>query len=790
MNTINEATTVDLKIIYDLKAIGWKEGDTLLYQQEYLLTPEQKVEFPGISSIKPDIVLQDLNHNVVAVVENKLEDEKKALQKLRILYAGILKPSFLYACSKERILFLDTNWKGEDAEFKNVNSFMALDEMKLKIEQLNKFVELKPIQIDKTIAGGYDPAAGKDRYFQTECIETLITNFRNSKQKMLVHMATGLGKTRTMVALSKALLSGGLAKRILFVVDRVLLAKQAIDDGFSLISKEYPSTRIRTSNFKQQKHANIHVVVIDTLELIFNNIPSNFYDLIIVDECHRSITVNRKLIFDHFLCPRIGLTATPKIAIAKKGAEISEDDLAILDTYKLFGCENNDPDYKFDLQHGIDEGFLAPYNIKESTTYLTEIAKDQGVEFDYVLDPDERKKIELGKKMKLKLEQLERKYISLERCDRIAEELKKYVQYGEKVIVFGVSQAHCIMLAKSFNSVFHGNDENPRYCEPIISDNSELNETLKSWFKKPYRNPYIVTSVDIMSTGVDIPCVRYIVFAALTKSVGKYIQMLGRGTRLDPKTGKVSFTIIDFVQLCKRMNDNGKGSPKPNERHVGKFQGGGGGKNPNGEYFIIDNPDPANLITRYIWEDETYKVKDNISVEEAKIIFEQSLSNTSDKKIIDLKEKANLSEYEPSEEEIELLKEWIKAPEVFLDEGQLQRIYNFPDGTVWDFIRDAVGSIKIPTQVERIINGYESYLREKNFTDEQIIFLKKVRDSFIINLTKNERFSFQQLFSNPIYQNLIGSYADINSLFDGKLDDVTKELVGNFKIISTDSTTK
>ena len=786
MPTVNEATTVDLKIIYILKANGWKEGDTLLYQQEYQLTSEQQKEFSGINSIKPDIVLQDLNNNVVAVIENKLEDEKKALQKLRILYAAILKPRFLYACSKERILFLDTNWKGEDAEFKQVNSFMTLEEMNLKIEQLHKVIESVPIQIDKTIAGGYDPAAGKDRYFQTECIEILLANYLNGKKKMLVHMATGLGKTRTMVALSKSLLSSGLTKRILFVVDRVLLAKQSLDDGFSLISKEYPATRIRTSNFKQQKHTNVHVVIIDTLELIYNNIPSNFYDLIIVDECHRSITVNRKLIFDHFLCPRIGLTATPKIAIAKKGAEISEEDLAILDTYKLFGCENNDPDYKFDLQRGIDEGFLAPYNIKESTTYLTEIAKEKGVEFDYVLDPDERKKIELGKKMKLKLEQLERKYISQERCDRIAEELRKYVQYGEKVILFGVSQPHCIMLAKSINFVFHGNDENPRYCEPIISENSELNDTLKSWFKKPYRNPYIVTSVDIMSTGVDIPCVRYIAFAALTKSVGKYIQMLGRGTRLDPKTGKVSFTIIDFVQLCKRMSDNGKGSPKPNEQHVGPKTGGGGGKNPNGGYFIIDNPDPAKLITRYIWEGDSYKVKDNISVADAKIIFEESLKNSADKKIIDLKGKANLSEYEPSEQEIELLKEWLKAPEVFLDEGQLQRIYNFPDGTIWDFIRDAVGSKKIPTRVERIINGYESYLREKNFNDEQIIFLKKVRDSFIVNLTKNERVSSKQLFSNPIYENLIGSYHDINLMFNDKLDEVINELIGNFRINSND----
>lgn len=174
-------------------------------------------------------------------------------------------------------------------------------------------------------------------------------------------MATGLGKTRTTVALVKALLDHGLAQRVLFVVDRVLLAEQALDDGFSLISNDHTSTRLRTSNFRQQKNVKIHVVVIDTLENIFQNIPSTFCDLIIVDECHRSINVNRRLIFDHFICPRIGLTATPRQAIAAKGANVSEDDLAILDTYKLFGCETGEPDYAFDLERGIGEGFLAPY---------------------------------------------------------------------------------------------------------------------------------------------------------------------------------------------------------------------------------------------------------------------------------------------------------------------------------------------------------------------------------------------------------------------------------------------
>jgi len=104
-------------------------------------------------------------------------------------------------------------------------------------------------------------------------------------------MATGLGKTRTVVALAKALLSHGLAKKILFVVDRVLLAQQALDDGFSLISKEHTASRLRTTNFKQQKHAAIHVVVIDSLENIFRSIPNSYYDLLIVDECHRSISI-------------------------------------------------------------------------------------------------------------------------------------------------------------------------------------------------------------------------------------------------------------------------------------------------------------------------------------------------------------------------------------------------------------------------------------------------------------------------------------------------------------------
>jgi type I restriction enzyme R subunit len=780
---INEATSTDLKIINELQKLGWKLGDTLLYQPQYKLTEEQQKEFQGIKSIKPDIVLQDLQGNILAVFENKLDDEKKALNKLRTIYWRILKPRFLYACSSERILFYDTAWRGLDAgEFRRVDVLMSLEEMKLKIEQEKQKNIQKEIQIDKNIVGGYDPAAGKERYFQIECVKTLIEKYIQGKQKMLVHLATGLGKTRIAVALVKSLFEHNLAKRVLFVVDRILLAKQARDESFSLISKDFPCSWIRSSNYKQYRNYNVHIVVIDTLENIFQDIPNNFYDLLIVDECHRSININRKLIFDHFLCPRIGLTATPKKAILDKNTkDITEEDLEILDTYKLFGCETGEPDYQFDLTRGIEEGFLAPYKILEIKTYLTREAEIHGIEFDYVFDIDDKKKIELGHTEKIKLEQLERKYLSEERALRIAEEIKNNTDYGEKMILFGVSQTHCLMLANAINKVFEDNEEvAPRYAEAIISDNSELNITLKEWFKNPNRKPYVAVSVDIMSTGVDIPCVRFIGFAALTKSVGKYIQMLGRGTRLDPRTGKFSFTVLDFVGLCKRMDDNGKGTPKRNVRiikEIGAKQNISITKEPLVGYFLIPNPDPKNLIQRVWFHGDNIKIIDNIPIDEAKKIFEEEANQPKRADVIQLKNKTSqIQDYIPDENDIEILNDWIKNPEIYLDEEQLKKIYNYPQGTIWDFYLHAIGIKKIPAPEERIEKGFSEYIKRNNFSDDQIKILNRIKSILAQNYIKNKRLNSVDIFSFPVYEKIIGTKEELEILFGNDIDIILKEL--------------
>ncbi|MDN3515884.1 MAG: hypothetical protein NG747_16025 [Candidatus Brocadia sp.] len=385
------------------------------------------------------------------------------------------------------------------------------------------------------------------------------------------------------------------------------------------------------------------------------------------------------------------------------------------------------------------------------------------------------------------LEQLERKYISEDRCLRIAEEIKSHTEYGEKVLLFGVSQAHCTMLTKALNKVFATPEDeaSPRYAEAIISDNNDLNATFKKWFKDINHKPFIAVSVDIMGTGVDIPCVRYISFAALTKSVGKYVQMLGRGTRLDPKTGKFSFKVLDFVGLCDAMEDNGKGTPKPNIKVV-DGKGGGDGRiyEPKGGWFIIDNPDPAHLIQRVYLHGDKIQVIDNVPIEKARALFEEGLEKADKPEIIEIKKKVEKDkEYEPSADDVETIKDWAKKPEVYLDEGQLQKVYDFKQGSIWDFFLHALKIKKIPTPKERIEHGFDSYLKTYNFNDDQIHILQDMKDIFAENITQKRRITAQEIFDNPVYMRIIGAdYQEINQKFDNRLPQVFEELQTTFRV--------
>jgi hypothetical protein len=292
-----------------------------------------------------------------------------------------------------------------------------------------------------------------------------------------------------------------------------------------------------------------------------------------------------------------------------------------------------------------------------------------------------------------------------------------------------------------------------------------------------------------MSTGVDIPCVRYISFANLTKSVGKYIQMLGRGTRLDPKTGKFSFKVLDFVGLCEKMEDNGKGTLKENIKIISKpggttRQGTGEGEHGVGHTGIIDNPDPVNSIQRVYLHDDTIQIIDNIPIEEARRIFEEEIQNTPVAEINHIKEKAKAdNNYAPTEHEIDTLTSWSHNPEVFLDEGQLRKIYDFEQGSMWDFFLHGTGIKKIPTPKERIEHGYESYVKTYNFNDQQILVLRKIKGFVSANIADKKYISPQEIFDNPFYVRAIGhDYQEVNQLFDNRFSYIFNELQTTFKI--------
>jgi type I restriction enzyme R subunit len=146
----------------------------------------------------------------------------------------------------------------------------------------------------------------------------------------------------------------------------------------------------------------------------------------------------------------------------------------------------------------------------------------------------------------------------------------------------------------------------------------------------------------------------------------------------------------------------------------------------------------------------------------------------------DLKVKAEQQDYQPTDEEMAKLVDWLSKPNTFLDEGHLQKMYDFPEGSAWDFFLHALGKKKIPTPKERIEKNYLSYIHTYDFTDEQIIVLKKIKEIFSSNIASRKDIDQKEIFGNPIYERLIGTYEEVNNKFEGKFNIVLSDLKDNF----------
>ena len=406
--------------------------------------------------------------------------------------------------------------------------FHKKEELEYIIQKRN--FKLEDVNPDLDICG---------RYYQVDAIDEVIKHFKTQHSRSLIVLATGTGKTRVSCALSEIFIRNNYVKRILFLADRKNLVKQAKEETYEKFLPQVPMMVI-VEGQKEGDESKARIVF-STYQSMLSIIKDTstcpygigHFDLIIVDEAHRSLFNKYAEIFTYFDALMIGLTATPRNDIHKS-------------TYKVFNLDSEMPNYEYDVVKGVKDGYLTYYRALDRTP---DILKN-GVEYDK-LTPEEQEEYEdlfTDDETGQPLDKIEGKefYSTITNKDTIRKVLQDlmeeglYVNNGDvlgKTIIFARDHNHAILIQDEFRKMFpdkclKNNPNGVDYCV-VIDNQIRYNEVLQREFKEK-QSIRIVISVDMMDTGVDIPEVVNLVFFKRVLSKIKFWQMIGRGTRLCP----------------------------------------------------------------------------------------------------------------------------------------------------------------------------------------------------------------------------------------------------------------
>ena len=529
-----------------IKESSWSENNIV---REYYFTDGRKLI--GNKRGKRyfvDYLLTYKNTNL-AIIEAKAQtkDPLDGLQQ-SINYAQKLKIDFVYATNGDKI-YEHSLIEGSG---RWVENYPTPDELfNKKFGQIDTKKE-QTITCPFHIEGNMKP-----RFYQQIAVQKSIEAIASGKDRILLTLATGTGKTYIAFQIVYRLFASkwnrdGSDRRpkILFLADRNVLADQAYNT-FNPLEKEIirlNGKEIKKRGGKVPTNANIFFAiyqsiaenknrVIETTEeeseddvtAYYKQYPSNFFDLIIIDECHRGSANDEsswKDILNHFSSAvHLGLTATPK-----------RDDNG--DTYKYFG----DPIYEYSLKDGINDGFLTPYKVKRIKTNIDE----------YKFDPNDIITGELDKQI-IELEKFEREVIIPKRTELIAKTIIENINPMDKTIIFCVNQKHASDMKIAIDKFKTVKDNN--YCLRVTSDEGDIGRNFLEDFQNNDKDiPAIITSSKMLTTGVDAKNVRNVVLTAPIKSMTEFKQIIGRGTRVFE--GKDFFTIIDFVGATNLFYDD------------------------------------------------------------------------------------------------------------------------------------------------------------------------------------------------------------------------------------------
>ncbi len=543
---MNEAETRAEHIDPALKAAGWGVVESSRIRREYPITLG-RLEGGGkrAKALSADYVLEYRNTKL-AVVEAKAWDKPLTEGVAQAKdYAGKLTVRFAYSTNGQGIYAIDM-LAGKEGELSNYPTPEELWNATFFIQNAwrDRFAAI-PFE-DR---GGYFQA----RYYQDIAIERILDAISNGKIRILVTLATGTGKTFIAFQLAWKLTDwqNGTEPtrrpRILFLADRNILANQAYN-AFSAFPDD-ALVRIEPSEISKKgrvpKNGSLFFTIFQSFmsgeEPYFRQYPADFFDIIIIDECHRggaNDEGNWRGILEYFKpAVQLGLTATPK----------RKDNV---DTYAYFG----EPVFSYSLKDGINDGFLTPFRIKQVASTLDNYvysADDTVIEGEIVAgktygEADFNKIIIIPEREKLRVELF-----------------MSQINQQEKTLVFCATQEHALLVRDLINQTKSGTD--PNYCHRVTADDGALGEQYLADFQDNEKTiPTILTTSQKLSTGVDARNVRNIVLMRPVNSMIEFKQIIGRGTRL--YDGKDYFSIYDFVGAHHHFEDKEwDGEPEQSE---------------------------------------------------------------------------------------------------------------------------------------------------------------------------------------------------------------------------------
>ncbi len=529
---LSEYQTRKIYIDAMLLDAGWTEGWDWL----------NEVELPGMPNKSEvgyaDYVLYDDAHRPLAVIEAKrtCKDVSVGRQQAK-LYADLLEKKY----HRRPVIFLTNGFETRIDDGQYPERKVAAIYSKRDLEKLYNLrtmrTSLKTVTVDKNIAG---------RYYQEGAIKAVCDSFdRKNRRKALLVMATGSGKTRTVIALCDVLLQHGWVKNILFLADRNSLVTQAKRSFVNLLPD------LSVTNLCEEKDNFSAHCVFSTYQTMMNCIDAardeqgklftcGHFDLVICDEAHRSIYNKYRDIFNYFDAPLVGLTATPKDEIDKN-------------TYEVFELESGVPTYGYELAQAVKDGYLVDFLSVETKLKFIE----QGIVYDELSDEDKAAYEETFAQDGEMPESIGSTALNewIFNEDTIREVLHVLmsnglrVDYGEKIgktIIFAKNHTHAEKIFEVFNKEYpHLNG----YAK-VIDNYLNYAQSAIDEFSDPKKLPQIAISVDMLDTGIDVPEVLNLVFFKKVMSKAKFWQMIGRGTRLCEGLmdgeDKNKFYIFDF----------------------------------------------------------------------------------------------------------------------------------------------------------------------------------------------------------------------------------------------------